>query len=74
MARKHVALGVATAVAGIYGYIVWKRQMVIYKEAKARAIDSIKTTALKVVTGAALVMGVYIYLGRESDTKKKLII
>jgi len=73
MARKHVTLGVATAVAGIYGYIVWKRHMVIYNEAKARAIDSIKTMALKVVTGTALVMGVYIYLGRESNTKKLII-
>lgn len=70
MARKGIALAIAATAAGLYTYVVWKRQMQIYKDAKARAIDQVKTIALKVVTGSALAMGVYIYL---HDSQRKRI-
>ena len=62
MTKKYVAVAVAASVAGIYSYIVWKRQVKKYEEAKARTMDKVKTLALKVATGTVLTMGVYIYL------------
>ena len=63
--RKNIALGVAASVAGIYGYVMWKRQVAIFEEAKSRAKDSIKTLALKIVSGTAIILSVYIYVDRK---------
>jgi len=69
MVRKSVALAVAATAAGFYTYVVWKRQVAIYREAKARAVDQAKTIALKVVAGSALAMGIYIYL-HDNQSKR----
>ncbi len=43
--RKNIALGVAAGVAGIYGYVMWKKQVAIFEE----AIQKVKK--LKVLLG-----------------------
>ena len=65
--RKNIALGVAAGVAGIYGYVMWKKQVAIFEEATTRAKDSIKTFALKLATGTALILSVYIYVYRKLE-------
>ena len=63
ISNKVAGLGLISV--GVYGYWLYTDTVIRYKKAKINVVNKMRGFALKIVSGVALSLAAYIYVGRK---------